>query len=85
MTAAFTLAEFRVIVDACFDGAEAAALEESVLDTEFTDLGYDSLTVYEIVVRIQDDFPVTVPDEKLDELKTPAALIAYVSDQLAVA
>lgn len=81
--AAFTLSEFKVVVDACFDGAEADALEESVLDTEFADLGYDSLTVYEIVVRIQDDFSVRVPDEQLDELKTPGALIAYVDAQLA--
>ncbi|CAL9372431.1 phosphopantetheine-binding protein [Streptomyces cellulosae] len=83
--ASFTLSEFKAVVDACFDGAEAAALEESVLDSEFADLGYDSLTVYEIVVRIQDEFSVRVPDEQLDELTTPGALIAYVDAQLAAA
>jgi acyl carrier protein len=41
--------------------------------------------VYEIVTRIQDDFGVSVPDERLDDLKTPASLIGYIRDQLAAA
>ncbi|MBO1332639.1 acyl carrier protein [Streptomyces sp. VRA16 Mangrove soil] len=79
---AFTLDEFRTLVDDTLDSEAAAALDETSLDTTFTDLGYDSLTVFELVTRIQDDFPVTISDEQLDELKTPAALIAYVAARL---
>jgi act minimal PKS acyl carrier protein len=84
--AAFTFTDFKTIVGACgVDQAETASLGESALDTEFDDLGYDSLLVYEIVMRIQDDFPVSVPDEELNDLKTPGALITYVNTQLAAA
>ncbi|SEK75603.1 acyl carrier protein [Streptacidiphilus jiangxiensis] len=82
---AFTLDEFRRIVELTLGDAEADSLSESSLDTQFEDLGYDSLAVYEMVVRIQDDYPVTISDEELDGLKTPAALIAHVDGALAAA
>ncbi|MGP4114339.1 acyl carrier protein [Streptomyces sp. 4N509B] len=81
----FTLTEFKSIVDACYEGAESENVQESTVDTEFSELGFDSLVVYEIVTRIQDDYGVTVPDERLDDLKTPAALIGYVREQLSAA
>ena len=79
---AFALAELKKIVDACYDGVEAAALDETALDTSFTDLGFDSLTVFEIVVRIQDEYAIDVPDERLDELTTPRRLVDYVAERL---
>ncbi|EFL03691.1 MULTISPECIES: acyl carrier protein [unclassified Streptomyces] len=75
---AFTLTEFKKLVEQSYDAESAEALHGQALDTSFTDLGYDSLTVYEIVTRIQDEHGVTVPDEELDLLDTPRALIAYV-------
>lgn len=79
----FTLSELKKILEQCQE--DASTLEESTLDSTFKDLGYDSLTVYELVTRIQDDYAVSLPDETLDELTTPAALIAYVNGQLAAA
>lgn len=78
---AFTLTEFKKIVELSYESEAAAALDAAALDTTFTDLGYDSLTVYEFVTRIQDDYGVSVPDEALDALDTPGALIAYVDDR----
>jgi minimal PKS acyl carrier protein len=78
----FTLTEFREIVAQCFESTDAAVLDESALGTEFSDLGYDSLVVYEIAMRIQDDYGVPVPDEALDELKTPGAFIDYVAARM---
>ncbi|GAA3870470.1 hypothetical protein GCM10023084_24380 [Streptomyces lacrimifluminis] len=83
--AGFTLTEFRKIVEACYEGADAEALDGSALNTDFSDLGYDSIVMYEIAMRIQDDFPVTIPDERLDDLRTPAAMIAFVDAQVKVA
>jgi act minimal PKS acyl carrier protein len=83
--AGFTLTEFRGIVAQCFEGADAEVLDENVLGTEFADLGYDSIVVYEIAVRIQDDFGVAIPDEALDDLKTPGAFIDYVSARIPAA
>ncbi|MFC8075118.1 acyl carrier protein [Streptomyces sp. NPDC057307] len=79
---AFTLTEFKKIVELSYEKEAAGALDATALDTTFTDLGYDSLTVYEFVTRIQDDYDVTVPDDDLDALDTPGALIAYVDDRI---
>lgn len=81
----FTLAEFKKIVAASYDSVAAAALDETSLETEFSDLGYDSLLVYEIITRIQDDYAVSISDEEIDALKTPGALIAHVAGLLVTA
>lgn len=78
----FTLNELREIVAQCFESTDAAVLDEATLGTDFGDLGYDSLVVYEIAMRIQDDYGVPIPDEALDELKTPRAFIDYVAARI---
>ena len=83
--AGFTLTEFQRIVAKCFEGPEVGALDETALNTEFEDLGFDSLVIYEIAVRIQDDYGVAVADEELDNLKTPGAFVAYVDAHLPAA
>ncbi|MEU2673613.1 acyl carrier protein [Streptomyces sp. NPDC007164] len=80
---AFTLTEFRQVVEKCFQG-EAGPLDETAWDASFSDLGFDSLMVYEITVRIQDEYPVEITDEELDELKTPGAFVAFVDSRLSV-
>jgi minimal PKS acyl carrier protein len=83
--AGFTLTEFRQIVDQCYEGADAGVLDESALETEFDDLGFDSIVVYEITVRIQDDFGVAISDDELDGLTTPGAFIAFVDAKIPAA
>ncbi|MEU1404344.1 phosphopantetheine-binding protein [Streptomyces sp. NPDC005728] len=78
----FTLTEFQQVVELCFEGADVTALDETVLGTEFGDLGYDSLVVYEIAMRIQDEYRVAIPDEAFDDLRTPGAFIAYVDARI---
>jgi minimal PKS acyl carrier protein len=83
--AGFTPADLQAILDECLPGDDAARLDEGNLDTELADLGYDSLVVAELADRLKDDFHVNIPDDVLDELKTPGALISYVSDRLSAA
>jgi len=80
--AGFTLTEFRKIVDQCYEGADSGTLDESALDTEFDDLGFDSIVVYEIAVRIQDDYGVAITDDELDGLTTPGAFITFVDSRV---
>lgn len=81
--AAFTLAEFRTLVGKCFDAQDVVALDEAAVSTEFKELGYDSIGVYEIAVRVQDEYGVDIPDEDFERLTTPAAFIAYVDARVA--
>lgn len=78
----FTITEFQKVVELCFEGADVVSPDESALHTDFGDLGFDSLVVYEIAMRVQDEYHVAIPDEAFDELSTPAAFIAYVDARM---
>lgn len=76
--------EFRTLVGKCFEQTEADALDEAALNKTFDELGYDSIGVLEMVVRVQDEYGVTIPDDDLDRLTTPAEFIAYVAARIPV-
>jgi acyl carrier protein len=78
----FTLADLQVILDKCLPDDEAVRLESGNPDTDFGELGYDSMVIAELAVRLHDDYGVNIPDDVLDDLTTPAALVAYVSPRI---
>lgn len=73
-----TAERLQEFVDATV-GAGALDLDEAALDTRFADLGADSLAVYEIVTRIQDDLGVPIADELVDAMGTPRAMLDIVN------
>jgi acyl carrier protein len=46
------------------------------------DLNFDSLTMIELTMAVEDEFEVTVPDEAHDRLKTVGQVVEYLDDQL---
>lgn len=47
-------------------------------DTKFvTDLGADSLDSIELVMALEDEFAVEVPDDEAEQIDTPAAALAW--------
>jgi act minimal PKS acyl carrier protein len=78
----FTHADLQAILDKCLPDDEAVRLESGNLDTDLEELGYDSLVIAELAVRLHDDYGVSIPDDVLDDLKTPAALVMYVSPRI---
>jgi acyl carrier protein len=52
--------------------------EEYPLETRFEDLGVDSMSLMDLVLRVESELGITIPDEELAELRTPARLIAFV-------
>ncbi|MEV7770834.1 acyl carrier protein [Kitasatospora sp. NPDC086791] len=79
----FTAADFQKNVDACVGVDEAIVFDESNLDVEFGELGLDSLAVYEVFTRLEDDLGFPIPDEDIDELKTLGSVLTYVAGRLA--
>ena len=79
----YTVDDLRRTVDACLGTATAQALAQERLDHPFTDLGYDSLAVYEIATRLEDELGVAISDAEIDRLTTPAALLDMVNSKLA--
>lgn len=44
------------------------------------DLGADSLDVVELLMSFEDEFKVSIPDEKLDDLKTLPQIVKLIDE-----
>ena len=42
------------------------------------DLGADSLDVVDLLMSIEDEFEVEVPDEEIENIRTVGALVSYI-------
>ena len=57
-------------------GVEADTI---TVDTTFEDdLGADSLDVVDLLMSIEDEFEVEIPDEEVENIKTVGALVEYI-------
>ena len=56
--------------------AEGITLETNIAD----DLGADSLDVVELLMAIEDEFEVEIPDEEIENLKTVCAVVDYIQE-----
>ncbi len=56
-----------------------ADLETITADTRIAeDLGADSLDVVELLMSIEDEFDVEVPDEEIENVKTVGDVVEYI-------
>ena len=61
--------------------AEQFDVEEDKItaDTDLQeDLGADSLDVVDLLLSIEDEFEVEVPDEEIENIKTVGSLVSYI-------
>ena len=65
----------KAILAEQFDVEEDKITEETDLQE---DLGADSLDVVDLLMSIEDEFEVEVPDEEIENLKTVGALVSYI-------
>ncbi|MEU3861291.1 acyl carrier protein [Streptomyces sp. NPDC028722] len=79
---AFTLDELRSMLQESVGVDESVDLGGDILDTPFSSLGYDSLAMLEITARIQHDLGVAVPDEHMELMTTPRAVLDYIDHHL---
>lgn len=47
-----------------------------------SDLGLDSLDVVEVIMAVEEEFGIEIPDEAADNFKTPLEVIEYVHDKM---
>lgn len=53
--------------------------DKITVDTDLQeDLGADSLDVVDLLMSIEDEFEVEVPDEEIENIKTVGALVNYI-------
>ncbi len=81
----FTIDDLRKTIDSCLGGGGAKPLTDATIDTELDDLGYDSLSIYEFVIKLQEDLHISITDEEIDDLRTPRTVIDFINHRLAEA
>ena len=70
------LEKVKAILAEQFDVEE----EKITVDTDLQeDLGADSLDVVDLLMSIEDEFEVEVPDEEIENIKTVGALVNYIA------
>ncbi|MBO5211001.1 MAG: acyl carrier protein [Clostridia bacterium] len=58
-------------------------VEELSADTNIaTDLGADSLDVVEILMSIEDEFEVEIPDSEIENIRTIGELVEYIETNM---
>ncbi|MFF0627942.1 acyl carrier protein [Streptomyces sp. NPDC004296] len=63
-------------------GADPDTLTDTLLDTTFEDLGFESLALLETLSRIERQYDIALDDTALTGTATPRALITLVNEQL---
>lgn len=57
--------------------------EQVTKATSFTeDIGADSLDIVELVMELEEEFEVTIPDEQAEKIKTVGEAVAYIEREL---
>jgi act minimal PKS acyl carrier protein len=81
----FTLDDLRRILRACAGEAESVDLDGNISDVPFGELGYDSLALLELAVRVEREFGASIPDDAAVAMRTPGMAVTYVNDRIAAA
>ena len=69
------LEKVKAILAEQFDVEEDRITADSDLQE---DLGADSLDVVDLLMSIEDEFEVEVPDEEIENIKTVGSLVSYI-------
>lgn len=73
------LEKVKAILSEQFDAEE----DSITADTNIAeDLGADSLDVVDLLMSIEDEFEIEIPDEEVDNIKTVGELVKYIEDHV---
>ena len=59
------------------DDKNSIAMESSITD----DLGADSLDVVDLVMALEDEFSVEIPEDQVENIKTVGDIVKYIEDK----
>ncbi|MZP43542.1 acyl carrier protein [Heliobacterium gestii] len=54
--------------------------EEVTMETSFEDLNADSLDIVELVMALEEEFDIEIPDEDAEKIKTIGAAVDYIKE-----
>ena len=73
------LEKVKAILSEQFDVEEDSITPETNIAD---DLGADSLDVVDLLMSLEDEFEIEVPDEEIDNIKTVGELVKYIEDYI---
>lgn len=77
-----TIDDLRRVLASCAGEGDSATAGEDIHDRDFDDLGYDSLALMETAARIEREYGVHIPDDRITELRTPREVLDFVNGAL---
>lgn len=84
-TSDFTLDDLRRFLIEAAGADDGLVVGDESMDTEFEELGYDSLALMETGSRVERAYGVSIAEEELVDARTPRALIELVNKLATVA
>jgi acyl carrier protein len=66
----------KILIDQLDADEDAVTMEASITD----DLGADSLDLADIVMSIEEEFDIEVPDDQLVNIKNVGDIVKYIED-----
>ena len=79
ITKEFTLADLKRILLAGAGADETVDLDGNIIDTDFADLGYESVALLETGRRIELEYRITLDEAAVALIRTPRALLDVVN------
>lgn len=73
------LEKVKAILSEQFDAEEDTITPETNIAD---DLGADSLDVVDLLMSIEDEFEIEIPDEEVENIKTVGELVKYIEDHV---
>jgi len=74
---------FEKIVDILAEQLDIENKNNITMDSELVDdLGADSLDSIDIVMSVEDEFGIEVPDEVIENVKTVADIVDYIESRI---
>lgn len=55
--------------------------DEITMDTSFEDLNADSLDIVELIMSLEEEFGIEIPDEDAEKLTTVKAAVEYIKEK----
>lgn len=81
----FNLDDLIKIMRECAGEDESVNLSGEIAEVNFEELGYDSLALMEAASRVQRTYGLSLPEDEMAEVRTPAAFVTFVNERLAKA
>ena len=66
----------EILVDQLDVKEEKVTMEASIVD----DLGADSLDLVDLVMSLEEEFDVEIPDDQVENIKTVGDIVRYIED-----